>query len=278
MMIFYSNLHAAISIERVTAPHFNVDSNQPTTGPRAAYVGYKLKNSSLTDNALNLRVRLKIITSGYALAGGQNPIQEIPLLAPSESDVLYWFVTYPSSKTTSCTMRVIVNENGISKDSSQFVITNKSSISSNAGGQIANATVQSGANVGQIVSFTVTYSFGGVQTNETFNMQPAGNVDFNAAGFQLVNTIVDSSDVPGINVGDTDKLYYLAAGNNTGTGKKVKVKYYFQYRTTNDSTKAQPYAVQTSGTQIKYTDNYGYAINVSYPPSPTPINFAVTET
>jgi uncharacterized repeat protein (TIGR01451 family) len=107
-------------------------------------------------------------------------------------------------------------------------------------------------------------------------MQPVGNVGisgFDASAFQLINARINASDVPGITVGVTDRLYFVATANNSGTGKLVTVSYYFECKKVGLSTSAKPYAVQTSGSQIKYTGNYG-ATPISVPAATFPLTIS----
>ncbi|MFN0202180.1 MAG: T9SS type A sorting domain-containing protein, partial [Bacteroidia bacterium] len=137
--------------------------------------------------------------------------------------------------------------------------------------------------VGGISDITVTYNFGNVQSLETFNLQPCGNVDFNAGAFQLVNTEVLQSEIAGINVGDRDKLFHIASSFAGGTNKVVQIRYYFLNKVANATTLAVPYAVQTSGganpnnpsSNKKYNPDYGqYTATLTTTTSP----FTITKT
>ncbi|MFN0199941.1 MAG: T9SS type A sorting domain-containing protein [Bacteroidia bacterium] len=276
LFVFASNLFALNSnqvlITRTTSPNFNDDSNNAcstsgNTGPHAAYVGFKIQNTStdtLRDITLNLGNFVTTPTAaGLALGGGQMATQYVGKLVPNASDVVYWYVAYPCNKNNiACGMTLTAKDKNVGNVTFNTTITTRSSISANAGGLIYDTQIEASNILGGINTFTVTYSFGGVQTNEEFNMQPTGNIDFRADAFQLVNAEIISSQVPGIAVGVTDKLYFVANANKGGSGNLVKIKYYFQNRLPDAATSLLPYAVQTSGnTNIKYTGNYGGTIH-----------------
>ncbi|MFN0202462.1 MAG: T9SS type A sorting domain-containing protein [Bacteroidia bacterium] len=255
-----------ITIERTTAPSFTTDSNTPCTeGPRAAYVGFKIINTSgatLSDVSISLGGFSPV---DCALAGGQAASQYIGALAPGESDVIYWYVTYPCVHNTACTITATASDKNPGTKTYTTTITTRSSISANAGGLINTTFVGAGAVIGQVIPFTVTYSFGNANVGDEYNIQPSGNLSFDAQTFQLVNTEIVSSVIPNITAGDKDKLFYIG-GLKNGSGNLVTVRYFFQVKKSNmPGTSARPYAVQTSGNQIKYTGNYSTAIVNSMP-------------
>jgi hypothetical protein len=198
----------AITIERSTAPSFTTDSNNPCTdGPRAAYVGFKVTNVSATTQT-NLSISLTSFSPATcALAGGQVATQYIGALAPNQSDVVYWYVTYPCVHNTACTITATASDKNPGTKTFTTTITTKSSISASAGGLINTTLVGAGAVIGQIIPFTVTYAFGNANVGDEYNIQPAGNLSFDAQTFQLVNTEIISSVIPNITAGDRDKLF-----------------------------------------------------------------------
>ncbi|MFN0202461.1 MAG: hypothetical protein ACKVTZ_13130, partial [Bacteroidia bacterium] len=268
----------AITIERSTAPSFTTDSNNPCTdGPRAAYVGFKVTNVSATTQT-NLSISLTAFSPATcALAGGQAATQYIGALAPNESDVIYWYVTYPCVHNTACTLTATASNKEPGTKTFTTTITTKSSISANAGGLINTTFVGAGAVIGQIIPFTVTYAFGNANVGDEYNIQPAGNLSFDAQTFQLVNTEIISSVIPNITAGDRDKLFYTG-GLKNGSSNLVTVRYFFQVKKSNSpGTSARPYAVQTSGNQIKYTGNYSSAVVNSIPAtSPSPLTLTLS--
>ena len=155
-------------------------------------------------------------------------------------------------------------------------ITTKSSISANAGGLINSNIWGSGAVVGQILSFDVIYSFGNASVGDEYNLQPCGNLDFDASTFQLINSRVVSSVIPGIDAGVSDSLYFIA-GLKNGSGNLVTMRYYFQVMRSNQTgTYCRPYASQTSGIPVKYTGNFDIVVlSPAPPPGSFPFNISL---
>jgi uncharacterized repeat protein (TIGR01451 family) len=93
----------------------------------------------------------------------------------------------------------------------------------------------------------------------------------------LVTSEILSSDVPGLNVGSRDQLFYLATSRQGGSGNLVTIRYFFLYRCTDTNTTALPYAAQTSGNQnVKYTGNFDSQAPIVFPPATNP--FGITKT
>ena len=262
---------ADVSITRSTSPSFTTDSNTPcTAGPRAAYIGFKVTNISGAAIS-NLRISLgTFLPAGtFGLAGGQAASQYIGRLAAGASDIVYWYVTYPCVHNTVCSVTATVSDTSAGVKTLTTTVTTKSSISASAGGLINSNIWGSGAVIGQIIYYDVTYAFGNAQVGDEYNIQPCGNLDFDASTFQFVNSQIISSVIPQINAGAKDSLYFIG-GSQGGSGNLVSVRYYFQVMHSNSpGTYCRPYASQTSGTQVKYTGNYETAVI-----SPSPISGA----
>ena len=132
-----------------------------------------------------------------------------------------------------------------------------SALSASAGGHVASAIVDFGSGLvaGQIITDVVDYTFGNVKSGDVLDMQPAGNTSFNASCFQLITTTVMSSNVPGINAGTTNNLELTATGG-AGNAAEIVMSYNFKVLCTSVATTSNPYALQLSGNQQKYTGNY----------------------
>lgn len=254
----------SVSITLISGPNFCLDSNTPATaGPHAAYVEYKVTNiSGATLN--NLSITLGGFVNGVYLAGGQAATQYIGSIANGAFDNLYFFVGYPSTIGTVCSITATVSDLNPGTNSATNNITTISIISANAGGNVNNATLGPGYVVGQIVPLTVTYSFGNIPNGGFVIFQPSGAPTFNAGCFQLVNCIIVSSQINSINAGTTDQIFFTATAATSGTNNIVVVTYYFKNLCVNVGTTARPYAYATSGGQIKYTGNYNVS-NINMP-------------
>ncbi len=254
-----------VSVTMVTDPFLVSDSNNcgGGAGPRAAYVGFRITNTSGT--ALrDVQATLGGFATGFGLNGGQVATQVIGGLAPGESRTLYWHIYYPchTASVNSSQLSLTLSDSNpgtVTISDSGTTVTSTSSISASAGGLVLNTTLGPGAVLGQVITYDVTYSFGNIQENDRFNMQPAGNTSYNAGCFQLVNARVIASQVNAIPVGTSNQLFFTATSSQGGSGNTVTVRYYIKYLCANTSTTASPYASQTSGGQIKYSGNFGAA-------------------
>jgi uncharacterized repeat protein (TIGR01451 family) len=254
----------------------DLDSNNPATGPRAAYVGFRITNNALARP--NVTASLTFSCPGFALNGGQVATQEVGIggtLAPSATDALYWHISYPTTYNTSCTMTVTFRSNGVTFATLSQTVTTESSISANAGGTVGASVLGPGIFVGQILYYDVTYNLGNIKNNDPVNLQPAGNTTFNAGCYQLVDTRILASNVPGVNVGTGDQLFFMASGNAPGSGSQITVRYYFRVNCVGiGTTNVRPYASTQSGQPIKY--QLATDLNIPTPVDPLTITKTVT--
>ena len=127
------------SVQRITSPYFVVDGNSPASGPQAAYVGFRITNTSGSTTYTNLKFTITSITTNvvgqnYTLVSPASGITLVGTLAPGETKVCYYYVSYPASTTPQGTFNYTLSDATASSKSANFVIANKSAISANAGG------------------------------------------------------------------------------------------------------------------------------------------------
>ncbi|MBR9922245.1 MAG: HYR domain-containing protein [Bacteroidetes bacterium] len=253
-----------VSITMTTAPFFIADSNSPPQmqGPQRAYVGFEVCNTS-GGTLMDVVAEMTSVTGtvpGFALSGGQNPIQTAGTMAAGECRTFYWFVEYPYlDKDETGTFEITVSDSNPGTVSDSDDVVTRNSISANAGGIVINSVLGPGIFVGQAFYMDVVYEFGNVQNGDEFTFQPAGNVNFNADCFQLINSEVLASDLAGVGipVGVQNQMYFTSTGSMGGSGNSVTVRYYFEANCVGNATTASPYAGQTSGgTNFKYTGNF----------------------
>jgi uncharacterized repeat protein (TIGR01451 family) len=262
-----------VSVSMVSSPQLTLDSNSPCTGPMAAYVSFAVTNTSGTTQS-NLRATISGFTGGIALGGGQAAGQWIGTLAAGAKRTLYWYVTYPCTFGVASTLTVSVSdETGATTGSG--TVTTSSMISAQAGGIVNTATLGAGAVVGQTITLDVSYDFGGASVNDTYNLQPIGNTVFRGDCFQLVRTLVLTSNVPAVPAGRADEMFFRATANATGNGYTLTMRYSFKYLCSGVTSQSKPYSNQTSGTQLKYSANYQTFVGPSYPSATNP--FVVTK-
>jgi uncharacterized repeat protein (TIGR01451 family) len=275
----YALSSGQVSVTMTTDSSLVSDSNACSTGagPRAAYVGFRITNTS-GGTLNNLSVTLEGFATGFALNNGQVANQVIGSLANNASDVLYWHISYPchtaSSKSSQLSLTIAdANTGTVTISGAGTTVTSTSSISASAGGLISSATLGAGAVLGQIITYDVQYSFGNVQNGDRFNMQPSGNTSYDAKCFQLVNSKVTASAVTAIPVNTTDQLLFVASGSQGGSGNLVTIRYFIKYQCAGATTTSSPYASQTG----KYSGNFGAAATqVSFPTSTNSLNISKT--
>lgn len=254
-----------VSIQLATDPLLVVDSNYCSSnqGPRAGYVGFTITNTSgITIN--NLEADINGMTNGFSFAGGQISRQFIGSLAPGASRTVYWYTQYAINCSggggftpTSSTLTVVVKDANSGTVTSSANIETASYISASAGGLVTSTLLGPGYVVGQTIPHDVEYEFGGAVAGDRYNLQPAGNLTYNAGCFQLIGSEVLSSTAIAVPVGIKDQLLFIAGAKQPGSGYRVKIRYFLRYLCAGVSTTASPYASQTSGnTNKKYTGNY----------------------
>jgi uncharacterized repeat protein (TIGR01451 family) len=252
---------AHFTINRISAPYFIVDGNQPTTLTKA-YIGFEIVNNS--NSATTYSNLVFAITSVTSSVTGQNYTVLSPTsgqfaigtLAPGQSRVCYFFVSYPSNVTPIGTFNVRLSDNTASDKTQAFQIRNRSSISANAGG----LATQSFANqdlLGGIVTDDVTYTVGNARTNDEVDFQISVAPLFDPNKLMLLSTQVISSTLPTVTVGRTDSLYYVL-GANGGTNSQVTIRWTFKIVGFNFKNYFLPCSGATSG-----STNYKYQLNTN---------------
>jgi hypothetical protein len=127
------------TITRISAPYFIVDGNSPATITKA-YVGFEVRNNSNSATTYSsLKFTITSITSSiigqnYSIVSPASGIINVGTLAPGQSKVCYYYVSYPASVTPQGTFNVSLTDNTPTGKTQSFIIRNRSSISANAGG------------------------------------------------------------------------------------------------------------------------------------------------
>jgi uncharacterized repeat protein (TIGR01451 family) len=246
------------TITRITAPYFVVDGNAPTTITKA-YVGFEVKNTSVvTYTGLKFTITsigTSVAGQNYSIASPASGIVNVGTLAPGQSKVCYYYVSYPASTTPQATFNTQLTDNTTGNKTQSFVIRNRSSISANAGGTATQSFTNQDL-IGGIIIDDVTYVVGNVQNGDENDFQVSVAAQFDPAKMSLLSTQVISSSVPGITAGTTDSLYFIS-GNGTN-GATVTVRWTFRIAGFNFTSYILPCAGATSG-----STNYKYALNTS---------------
>lgn len=279
--------HANLSFELRTGDNatrtqtLTMDSNRcPSEGPSAAYVGGIVRNTSGT-TITNASVSLTGLNGNVFLAGSQPAAQYIGTMAPGQTIAVYWFTGFGCSNGATANPTVTMTSSS-GTQSVGLTLRIQLAISANAGGQVIGSQLGAGAVVGQLVYFDADYDFGGTDRGDEYFLQPTGSQNFNAACFRLARTVITRSNVDAAPVGLENRLYVIQPSKQPGNNYYISVRYYFEYLCAGQSTTARPYAVQTSGTQKKYTGNFDGpgSVTISFPGATNPftISKSVSET
>ena len=257
----YALSSSQVTISRSTAPFFILDSNNPcNAGPRAAYVGVKIVNNSSTDTLFNVFIKLDSISgnTGFRLLGPNDSVENVGRILPRDSVTGYFYVKYPCTHNLTANYFFKVGNNVAGTVAFGTSIFTRSSISANAGGQLVSQKIGYYDALGTILADTVLYEFGNVQSGDEITLQPNGDTTFRATRIRLLNSQVIYSDIPAaVPVGTRDKLYFISPQSYGGSGKLVRVVYFFLNHLYNDSTSFFPYAGLTSGsTNFRHENHY----------------------
>lgn len=248
------------TITRISAPYFIVDGNSPATITKA-YVGFEVKNNSssaTTYSGLKFTITsigTSVVGQNYSLISPVSGIVNAGTLAPGETKVCYYYVSYPAHTTAQATFNIQLSDNTAGTKTQSFVIYNRSSISANAGGT-ATQTFTNQDLIGGLVYDDVVYAVGNVQNGDESDFQVAVSSMFDPTKITLLSTQVTASTVPGINVGATDSLYFITG--NGSSGATITIRWKFRISATNFTTYLLPCAGATSG-----ATNYKYALNTN---------------
>lgn len=254
-----------------------VDSNKcPAEGPTSAYVGGLVTNSS-SSTITDASVTLNGFNANVYLASGQTATQFLGTMTPGQSIAVYWFTGFGCASGATATPTVSMTSSAGNQAVSLNLII-QSAISANAGGKVTGSQLGAGAVVGQTIYFDADYDFGGTSSGDKYWLQPAGGTSFNAACFRLVGSEITRSNINAAPVGLRNRLYVVQPDKQPGNNYFISVRYYFEYLCAGQSTVARPYAVQTSGTQIKYTGNFdgAGAVTISFPGATNPFTISKT--
>jgi hypothetical protein len=119
LLLFYFPVLALdashFAVQRVTSPYFVIDGNSPATGPLTAYVGFKITNTNPSVTYNNLKFTITAITSSvsgqnFSLTSPENGVTLTGTLAPGESKVCYYYVTYPAHTTAQATFNYTLSD------------------------------------------------------------------------------------------------------------------------------------------------------------------------
>ena len=266
-----------VSISNATGPYFILDSNSPcTSGPTASYIGVKVKNIS-SRTLKNVKVNMDSIVSISArvscLSDSTLSLGNIPT---GDSLTAYFYVKYPCNFSIATHLYVNVSNDSAGTISFFTTVTTISAISANAGGKIDYRGVSLSSILGGIITDTIVYEMGNInKINDIVSFSPNGDSLMKPDELVLVGSKIIASDLGSfISVGTKDQLFFILPANNNSfpSAPQVKIVYTYINRSTSFNIPLAPFAYNKSGTQNKYTSNYGdtssaLATQVSIPPA-----------
>src|SRR5205814_9669269 len=92
------------TITKITAPYFIVDGNSPATITQA-YLGFEVKNNSnsaTTYSGLKFTITsigTSVAGQNYSIVAPANGIVNVGTLAPGETKICYYYISYPANTT-----------------------------------------------------------------------------------------------------------------------------------------------------------------------------------
>lgn len=263
-----------LTVTMINSPNLTLDSNQPCTGPQATFVAFRIANGTGTSRS-GLQVTLSGLANGVVLSGGQAATQYVGTIPSGGSKTVYWLVQYPCTFGVGATLTATVTDTGAGSAAGSGTVTTGSMISAQAGGVLVSGILGAGAVVGQTIHLDVTYDFGGSDVGTTYDLQPVGNIGFDAGCFQMVGSVITTSNILAIPSGTANRQYFTSSVKQTGNGQQATIRYYFKYLCAGLTTTTRPYSNQLSGTQLKYSSNYTTFVGPTLPGATNP--FVVTK-
>lgn len=257
------------TVTRISAPYFIADASGRATMTQG-HIGFEVKNiSSVTYSKLRLSIisiEASVTGQAYSVSSPTDGIVNIGTLAPGESRVCYYYVTYPGDVTAQGTFNLALSDNTARQKTLSTVIANRSSVSANASGT-STQTIINQNQIGGTLTADVTYNVGPARPGYENDFQVAVSAQFDSRKLILIESKVISSSVPGIPAGATDSLYFV--GTARADAASVTIRWTFRIAAYNFTTRLLPSAGVTNAGAYKYSLNSdlgtGTAVTVSSP-------------
>jgi hypothetical protein len=281
-----------LSVELQSTSFLFMDDNKwcgkkDLQGPDGAWYHLRVSNTRSNQTFTGLQLTFTAPVSVTI----DDPVRYLGNLSPGQSQDVFFFVDYsalrnwgscasgktPHNYNQAFAATITSIDHGMNgvREFSQ-TLTSKPIKSASAGGLFTSHLLGPGAYVGQIMTTTVSYTFGNNDGNTPLLVQPTGNGDFDAGCYRLVGSQVLQSDIDGVNVGVRNTIWFPNTDSSAGDG--IKMQYDYEIRCTGGSTRSFPWAQITHGGEQKYaSENFsastGGAGGVELP-APRPIEQA----
>lgn len=240
-------------------------------GPRGAWLSFVITNTgnvSLTDLTVDFS-GFTGTNADYFVAPADTQ-RVFSTLAPGATQPVYFYVDYAEVCNHSkgggspyagytANYAITVNAAGHTPVVRAGTVTTEELLSARAAGIAQSSILGPGTFVGQLLTQTVTYSFG---NNSDLFFQPSGEAAFPDACIRLVGSQVTatSGGVTGL-LGQKDRLAFPTA-SVPGGGGTVTVTYTWEIRCRNLQVVVHPWAAARSGNKYKYA---GFASSAILP-------------
>lgn len=240
-----------------------VDANKCNAeGPRGAWLSFIITNASgVTQNDVSVTFAGFTGTNAAYFKATADPVRQIGTLAANETVAVYFYVDYAEvcnhpqgggSPYAGYTANYTVTATG-SGGTTVYngTVTTNELLTAAAAGTVTGAVLGPGTVVGQILTQSVTYSFG---NNSDLFFQPAAEAGFKDTCLRLVDSKLTAvtGNVTGVTVGDNNRLHFPNASVGGGGGT-ITITYYWEVRCANTSQTVSPWAAAKSGQKYKYT-------------------------
>ena len=264
-----------LSLTLLNDPYLLVDSNNPASGPQVT-VAYATVTNTGAATAHNVYMYVGDGTTPGTFAPGSDgqklsmlgsvadATRFIVNLAPGEARTVYWMLRYPMTNARTYPVTVWADNADGCLVQGTHIYTTQSTISAAANRMLGTVTLDPAdgqIHVGNTLTVTVAgFNFGTIGHNGAAWMQPVGNLDFDPDQFRLVRTEVYIHSLAGqCGYGAMpvyDRLYFPGIRTCYSFNAADYIKYYF-VATSEGTTTAKVYQQASSGTQEKYSGDYG---------------------
>jgi uncharacterized repeat protein (TIGR01451 family) len=266
-----------LSLRLLNDPYLLVDSNNPASGPQVT-VAYATVTNTGAATAYNVYMYIGDGTTPGTFAPGSDgqtlsmlgsiadATRFIVNLAPGESRTVYWMLKYPLTDAKTYPMTIWARSADGSFVQGSHTYTTQSTISASADKMLGTVTLDPAdgqVHVGNVLTVTVTgFNFGTIGSSGDAWLQPVGNPEFNPDQFRLIKAEVYIHSIAGkCGYGSMpvyDQLYFPGIRTCYSFNAADYVKYYF-VATSEGTTTAKVYQKAASGSQEKYSTDYGTA-------------------
>ena len=246
----------ALTITRTSSPIFYMDTSI-TPALQGMYVAYRVSNNDGVNYA-DLWVRIDSFSGGIITLGpNEDGLAHLGPLAPGQSRTAYFYLQASSATLApqTHTVRVYPNRAGVGQlTSATFSMTSEETIQANANKVTTVITGPNPAELGGIVTMTVSGETGTVGAGRILSFSPAAYLNWRADAYELVSATITVSG--GNNMVLNDQLFAIAP--STADSLYVAVYTFRAVTTTLAPTAVSPIGFISSGANVKHTTTGNY--------------------